>query len=322
MAQSNTIRLRDLYFIQDNKHRRAFLKALREVEEEGFEIQNTQDVAVKISSIEKKSAKTQKAAANTAKKQDLQGATPAELSRMNRLRAKEAVKYTEANSVDMRDFKFWRQDEFNKIKEKEQKSRDEKNKFNFFSEPSKNNKDSNPFRPKGSLYDELFGLNDDDNDEPVEDITLRTKTYQQIEDIIGDEKGGSDSNKTEEEAKKTAVEKLKSSYVSIPGNRSRIEQRKKMLQNILDEQQHKKDAVLESVQDKEDDKSLEQVDSKTDDTSSAITVEVVAPEQELPEKVEEVEKPKKTVNRKPRGKSKKKKTLDADIKRYHKIKID
>ncbi len=337
MAKLSDIKLRDLYFIGDAKHRRAFLKALKEVEDEGFEISDVQTATLKIKDLQERSFVEQKQAANTAKSADLVGATPAELSVSARLKSQAARKYAETNAVDLKNYKYWREDELTKIKrENDRKSGGDDfgkktSPFDFSTSlPKRQAKKSG-----ASLYDELFGNGDDEDFEPFP----KTETYKTIESIMG-----SDSTTKIE----TKTKSIRESYLSNPSYKKKIEQNKSLALGIMNEQRlakankkqelidESKKMLMEPVEDvveqkaevveqgkpkttrakKADVSSVESEEAKdvslsTDEAEKGkLVVEVVAPE--VPQK------PK--MARKPRGKAKKK--VDHDIMRYHKIKID
>lgn len=288
------IKLRDLYFIEDNRHRRAFLKALREVEEEGFEVVDKAATITKVRKMEKAAAsKKQQLAANTDRAATaLVGSTPADFSRMNRLKLKPKV-YTETNAVDMKKYKYWRDEEFNRIKEQ-------------YAPISSKTFDLSD-RPKTTLYDELFG---DDFDKPHEADTLsnRTQTYQDIEDFL--------KNK-EEKSKSEKLESVKQSYLASSQKRAHIQDRLAQLEAI----KNSKDKEKTTQEPKEEtvspllDSSNPIDNDDTEPVENKITVEVVAPE----EKPEPIKPKRKTTATKKRKRTKK---LDADIRLYRDIKID
>ncbi|MBQ9790625.1 MAG: hypothetical protein IJW24_03420 [Clostridia bacterium] len=310
MASIKNIKLRDLYFIEDNKHRRAFLKALREVEEEGFEIEEAETATIMMKNLKAEAAEKQKLAANVARNQELKGSTPADLSVAARFKSQAAKKYSETNAIDLKDYKYWRSDEIKKIQaEEERKNVTAKSPSPFdFSR-------SMPKKKSGAtLYDELFGDDDDDGFKPYP----KTKTYRALEGMLD---GDDDVNETKASQ---STQSFRESYLAK--HKDRIEKNKSLVHDVMSERKEKVDAekkkadmIAEAqkiIEEKKAAKSTQSIQAKVAPKTEVqpetkLVVEVIAPEIKQ-------EKPK--VQRKPRGKGKKK--MDHDIKRFHSIKID
>ena len=91
------ITLKDLKFIDDVKNRKAFLIALREVEEEGYLESDVKDAARKIHEIEKQKPQNPKTTAEELAKMAV-GTTPAERAFNNVVKKRN---FTNTNAVDM-----------------------------------------------------------------------------------------------------------------------------------------------------------------------------------------------------------------------------
>ena len=310
MASLSNVRLRDLYFIEDNRHRRAFLKALKEVEEEGYEIKEVETAVSKIKKVQTSSVQKQKAAANATKAEGNRGATPAELSAVQRLKSQAARKYSQTNAVDLKDYKHWRRDEAEKLMERNNKKTGPKLPgFEFASSKPTTSSVMAGRRPRATLYDELF----DEDDAEVASFP-KTKTYAAIESILGDDSGTAfEKEESKPEPKKQLVSKSPESRLA---SRRRAHDSLEKSRKMLEEYIAKQDSSI-----KPEPKKLGTDDQEK--TPKKVVVEVVAPEEPIAEEVPQevkVQAPKKA--RKPRGKGKKKKVLDADIKRYHFINYD
>ena len=313
MAQN---RLRDFYFIEDPKHRRAFLKALKEVEEEGFEIEDAGLLATKIHKLEAETLQKRKAA-NTAKAitETSVGSTPADLSRMNRMSSPKSRKYTNTNAVDLKDYKYWRDEYYKKDEPNNGLDNDPIDEFDF-PRPKFGRND----RKKPSLYEELFG--ETKSHEAPFERTKRSKLYDEIESMLNDDKVDDNSERglvetrVESKPKKSGIDILRKNYLKDEKNQKHVEDTmKSYYENKLAQEkaeiQAKADSKIKDAK-AEANKAIaeaKKAKAEADEAKKKLTVEVVAAE----------EKPKKT--RKPSTKKKRKK-LDSDIKLYRNIKID
>ena len=316
MASIKDIKLKDLYFIEDNKHRRAFLKALREVEEEGFEIEEMETATIKIKQIQETSFEKQKVAANAAKNTELKGATPAELSMAMIMKRKAAKKYAETNAVDMKNYKYWRDDELKRIEGKNDNSKkDNGSGYSTFDMPREKGKSR---KPGMTLYDELFGSGSDSEDfvKPFP----KTRTYETLDSMFE----GKKDDKTEEPQKRRLPKRIDVSSVRHQRRIHAIDEKVGEKTVFSDEHSQKPTDVVDDLQNdvvEAVDNVVETKDEVQEVNSQPekLVVEVVAPNS-VPAPVLVQEKPKKP--RKPRAKSKKKKKMDSDLMRYHKIIID
>lgn len=178
--------MKDLYFIEGRKERKAFLTALKELEEEGFEVpEKTVSLRIARKALGNKDDGENSLAANSARlaQTDRIGATPAELSTIAKIRRQNSRVYTETTAVDMKDFKYWRQDEL------------EKRKKNYLEENPFSLDEGERERASGTtLFDELFDTNDERNIKE----TQKPQSYLDMESLFEDKENADKRQRTEQ----------------------------------------------------------------------------------------------------------------------------
>ena len=177
------VKMKDLYYIDGKKERKAFITALRELEEEGFEVpEKTVNMRIARKALGNKNVDDENLAANDLRSAQTErvGATPAELSSVAKMRRANARTFTETTAVDMKDYKYWRDDEFSKRK-KDLLGDDS---FSFDDNDDDDEEEYDKVEPKtgASLFDELFSV-----DEPRKvETTQKPQSYVDMENLFQD----------------------------------------------------------------------------------------------------------------------------------------
>ena len=348
------VTLNDLKFIENPKNRRAFLIALREVEEEGFEIFDKEESLNKIHELETKAPET-KAKSLDELTQVAIGSTPASRASDYSVRKRN---FTNTNAVDLKEYKYWRDPDFTLPGTAPKKSMDApKRPSSSFARPSFDDffMDDTQSRPapktdaknNSKLYDELFS--EIVKDHEPKNRTIKTKTYETLERASGSGEFVEDNKKTIDDIPQTRsvnkyataqyranakkrMEKfleLQAAKKKEENDKKRAEDRKKLeeqkaLEETIDsteevesEKPVTKEKKTPSASDTDKTQTETQEKPKTRKKSNKLVVEVIAPPEE--EKPKKTSTKKKSTTTKPR---KRKKKLDADIKIYRHINID
>ena len=331
------VTLDDLKFIEDPRNRKAFLIALREVEEEGFDMAEAEAAARRIREIEEtpvQKKQTKEDIANDV----LVGSTPAERASQVAIKKRN---FTHTNAVDLKDYKYWRDPDFG-VEKKKPIHAASTQKSGFFDDSAPANNEGNKPR-KSSLYEELFG--DMSRDHEPAKSTRPTSLFERLNNLIDDDddddmlssnnKVSSETPKSEEKSVEQVPveEKLKArtnkyqtkEYSEVVKRRAeefkrmQEENQKKEEAKRLEEEAKKLEQERKELQAKRVELEAREAEAAANakaQNDNKLTVEVIAPES--PKKKAPAKK-KTTTAAKPR---KRKKKLDSDIKLYHGIVID
>lgn len=187
------VTLNDLKFIEDPKNRKAFLIALREVEEEGIDVSSFEEGVRKMKGFEKAHTVHKNRETTLDIAQKAIGSSPRERQSANLIKKR---KFTNTNAVDLKDYKYWRDPDFDKKQNSTSKSPfshsfddDFENMFKrregfspvSVASETKPKVTQSPSKPK-SLYDELFA--DVIKDHEIVKTKEKTQSYKDIERII------------------------------------------------------------------------------------------------------------------------------------------
>lgn len=319
------VTLDDLKFIDDKKNRRAFLIALREVEAEGFDITEANAAAVKIHEIE-----TTPAEEKVNKREELAkkaiGATPAERASASSFKRS----FTNTNAVDMKDYKFWRDPDFDKPKNSSnrQKSASPFASRGMFEDSTDSSEvlSSMPTRKK-SLYDELFG--DAKDHETTTKAKATSKLYKELENLASDQNGEATASPKEVKGQTKENKFLSDEYKQKA--KARADAFKKKLEDEerekeakrLEEEAKRLEEERKALQAKRVELEAREAEAAANEKrleESKLIVEVVAPENKPTSTPKKKSTEKKTTT--PAKTRKRKKKYDADIKLYRNIHID
>jgi len=318
------VTLDDLKFIEDKKNRRAFLIALREVEAEGFDLAEANAAAKKIHEIE-----TTPVEVNESKREGIDlktvGATPAERAAASSFKRS----FTNTNAVDMKDYKYWRDPDFDKSKNLNNRQRSS-NPFasrNMF-EDSIESSMSHSMMPekKKSLYDELFG--DAKDHEVTSKAKPTSKLFKELESLADEpqedtiDKPQTVSNQTKEN-KFLSDEYKQKAKVRAEAFKKKLEdeEREKEAKRLEDEAKRLEEErkALQAKRVELEAREAEAAANEKRLEESKLVVEVVAPENASQTKKKSSSGATKVNTPKTR---KRKKKYDADIKLYRNIHID
>ena len=344
------VTLNDLKFIEDPKHRKAFLIALREVEEEGFDALSLEEGVRKMKGLEKAHVvhKDKQTAMDNALKAI--GSSPRERATSSMIKKRN---FTHTNAVDLKDYKYWRDPDFDKKQGQVPKSpfsssfddsfesvfnrREGLSQASPVAQPKPKSSQS-PSKPK-SLYDELFA--DIVKDHEVVKTKEKTQTYKDIERIID---GNAEVKPVNTLAKKPHVNKY-----STPEYAETVKKRVAKFQEIqeqkrLAEEEAKREIARKKLQaekvEKEAALAEDELNKGKTKKSDKLTVEIIGVDEKpktTTKKSTTATTKKKTSTASTTTKStaknsastktatkprKRKKKLDADIKLYRNIHID
>lgn len=331
----NNVTLDDLKFIENVKNRKAFLIALREVEEEGFYLFDAEESIKKINELEKQQPEKVNNPLQELANISV-GSTPAQRAGDFAIRKR---KFTLTNAVDLKDYKYWRDPNFGKTNEPQKSSspfstgsspKPSRPVFdNFFDDMPK--PDKKPSTTNKSLYDELFG--EIVKDHEPKNRTQKTETYKAVEKFASDYDENEDRLLSSEKQTKTQEEKPHQNKYSTLEYRANAKKRAEQFLAMQAEKK-KKEAEAKRAEERkklaiiDEDETAEDIEVQETDVKpvkktrakapAKLMVEVVASDEEKPKKKATTKK-KTTTQAKPR---KRKKKLDADIKLYRNIHID